>query len=236
MRLVARYEKKDDLRYISHLDLMRLIQRTLRRASIPIAYSKGFNPHPRLSFASALSVGMTSQDEYMDILLETSIDSEVFLESMKSKLPSGIILHGAIKASNDLPSLASLIERSEYGIVLSKEGLDNFNLEARLEKLLLEDEILVDKVTKRKTSIVDIKPMIHELNIKEDEDNYYINCTLSSGSKKNLNPRLFLEAIFDLENFSLDEIAYNIGRKKLLVYYKNQWISPFDMLVEEAHE
>jgi radical SAM-linked protein len=69
MRLVIKYTKEERVKYISHLDFLRLVQRAIRRADIPVAYSQGFNPHPRLSFASALAVGVTSEGEYLDIYL-----------------------------------------------------------------------------------------------------------------------------------------------------------------------
>ena len=78
MRLVVKYTKGEKVKYISHLDFMRLVQRALRRAEIPVAYSKGFNPHPRLSFASALAVGTTSDGEYLDIILEKEMDPKPY--------------------------------------------------------------------------------------------------------------------------------------------------------------
>jgi radical SAM-linked protein len=87
MRLFVRYAREERVKYISHLDLMRTFQRALRRAHIPVAYSTGFNPHPRLAFASALAVGVTSSDEYMDTILEEPMVPGEFVARMNSVMP-----------------------------------------------------------------------------------------------------------------------------------------------------
>ena len=70
MRIIASFYKHDEVRFVSHLDMQRLFQRAFRRAGLPLSYSKGFNPHPLLSFATALSVGYTSECEYFDVFLD----------------------------------------------------------------------------------------------------------------------------------------------------------------------
>ena len=114
VRLIVRFSKEERVKYISHLDLMRTLQRALRRAEIPVAFSQGFNPHPRLSFASALAVGMTSEGEYMDILLEQDLVPDEFCNRMNKVLPLGIRMLEAIKVSNKIPSLMSIVERADY--------------------------------------------------------------------------------------------------------------------------
>ena len=76
MRIIAVFHKIDGARHISHLDLMRAVQRALRRAGLPVRYSKGFNPHMVLSFASALSLGFTSVGEVMDVAMEEEVSPE----------------------------------------------------------------------------------------------------------------------------------------------------------------
>ena len=105
MRIVVKYTIGEKVKYISHLDFMRAVQRALRRAEIPVAYSKGFNPHPRLSFASALAVGTTSEGEYLDIVLEREMDPQILCYRMNEKLPEGIrFLKCVVVDENTLPN------------------------------------------------------------------------------------------------------------------------------------
>ena len=89
MILRIKFNKKNYLRYISHLDLMRLFQRSFNKANIPIKYSEGFNPHPKFSIGAPLSLGIESNEEYMDIDLEYMAVDE-FIERMNGVLPKDI--------------------------------------------------------------------------------------------------------------------------------------------------
>ena len=73
MRIIAAFEKTKELSYTSHLDVQRTLQRTFRRAALPLAYSKGFNPHPKLSFATALATGYTSAGEWFEVELDQAL-------------------------------------------------------------------------------------------------------------------------------------------------------------------
>ena len=82
----AKYKKEDDMIFISHLDLQRLLQRAFRRAEINLSYSQGFNPHPKMSYANALALGTESQGEYVDIEIEDDISAEEFLTRINEEL------------------------------------------------------------------------------------------------------------------------------------------------------
>lgn len=90
MRMMVVFEKGETLRYIGHLDLMRAMQRALRRSELPVSYSKGFNPHILLTFASALSTGAWGKREIMDVTLERDISPETFMEAMNAALPEDL--------------------------------------------------------------------------------------------------------------------------------------------------
>ncbi len=90
MILRVKFTKKGYLKYISHLDLMRLFERGFRRAQIPIKYSEGFNPQPKFSIANPLALGIESEEEYMDINLHERIPIDEFIERMNRELPDDI--------------------------------------------------------------------------------------------------------------------------------------------------
>ncbi|QIB26274.1 TIGR03936 family radical SAM-associated protein [Caloranaerobacter azorensis] len=138
----VRFSKKDDMKYISHLDLMRLFQRAFRRADIPVKYSQGFNPHPKFSLATALPIGVTSDGEYMDVELENDIDKDEFINRINDVLPDGIkILSGKyIKTSK---SLMSLIEWSDYIIEFYTTGnISKEDVENCIGKILEKDKFM----------------------------------------------------------------------------------------------
>ena len=89
-RLKIKYTKGEEIRFISHRDLMRLFQRAIRRAGIPIAYSQGFNPHMKISWGQALKVGQSSQGEYAELQLSEYIKPSQLRERLNQQLPQGI--------------------------------------------------------------------------------------------------------------------------------------------------
>ena len=118
MRLVVKFSKEDRVRYISHLDMMRTFQRAMRRAVLPVAFTQGFSPHPKMAFASALPVGLTSEGEYLDIIMESDIEPAEFDSRLNSALPSGIKIIQSIKLDPKHPSLMSMIQRASYRIFM----------------------------------------------------------------------------------------------------------------------
>ena len=92
MRMFVVFEKGERLRHIGHLDIMRTMQRALRRSGLPVSYSKGFNPHILLGFASALSVGAVGQNELMEVTLDQEVTSDEFNELLSKALPEDITL------------------------------------------------------------------------------------------------------------------------------------------------
>lgn len=119
----TKYAKKDGARYVSHLDLQRIFGRALRKAKIPVTYSQGFNPHPKLAFGSALGVGVTSSSEYIDIEIHQEIDLAAYVEAMNRVMPEGVDILGVeridlIDNAPKIPALMSVIDVSEYEITL----------------------------------------------------------------------------------------------------------------------
>ena len=106
-RLRIRFGRGEELKFISHLDIMRLWERALHRAQIPLAYSAGFSPHPRLSLAAPLAVGVTSEAELMDIFLARWVSPHSFTALVDQQLPSGIVLLGVYPVASAMPSLQS---------------------------------------------------------------------------------------------------------------------------------
>ena len=139
-RLRLTFARSEELKYISHLDLMRLWHRVLRRAGIPIAYSQGFSPHPRLSLAAPLAIGVTSAAELLDVFLERRVSPQFFMKSLLRQLPRGIDLREVYEVSLSLPSLQSQVRFAEYVVELAEQR-STAEVEAAIRSLLTEKRL-----------------------------------------------------------------------------------------------
>ncbi|MCI7779198.1 MAG: TIGR03936 family radical SAM-associated protein [Clostridiales bacterium] len=165
MRIIASFYKHDEVRFVSHLDMQRLFQRAFRRAGLPLSYSKGFNPHPLLSFATALSVGYTSECEYFDVFLDEKIDADEFRSRVNAVLPEGVAVTKAVDAGEMKTSLTTLMRSADYFARLDFDReVTSDELENALASLLT-GEIFVEKKTKGGMKDVDIRPLLISVNL-----------------------------------------------------------------------
>jgi radical SAM-linked protein len=139
-RLRIRFSRGEELKYISHLDLMRLWQRALVRAGIELAYSEGFNPHPRMSMAAPLALGVTSEAELMDIVLAKFMSPHVFTAAVGRQLPRGIFLQQIYNIPLTMPSLQSQLRHAEYTVGLTAEK-GRGEIEAAMTDLLNKETL-----------------------------------------------------------------------------------------------
>lgn len=190
MRLIVGFKKVDRMKYISHLDLMRTMQRAFNRADIPVAFTEGFNPHPRFSFAAPLSLGISGEHEIMDVMLKETFLPRVFAERMNQYLPKGIRIVWCGFVKDNKPSLMSAITHADYAIKLRER---DDSIAKKIAELMSVDCVNIEKKTKKGIKTVNIRPMIEQLSVEDDQE---IQCTIATGSKNNLNPKLLMEALF----------------------------------------
>ena len=134
-RLRIRFSRGQEVKFISHLDIMRLWHRALNRAGISLAYSEGFNPHPRMSLAAPLAVGVTSEAELMDITLTKFVSPHFFTAAVSRQLPPGIEILGVYPVAPTLPSLQSQVRYAEYKVEVETEK-EQKDIESALASLL----------------------------------------------------------------------------------------------------
>ncbi|MBC8477100.1 MAG: DUF2344 domain-containing protein, partial [Dehalococcoidia bacterium] len=120
-RLRIKFRRGAEVKYISHLDIMRLWQRALNRAGIALAYSEGFHPHPKISLAVPLAVGVTSEAELMDITLTRQVSPHFFTAAVTQQLPAGFEVLQVLPIAETMPSLQSQVRFSEYAVELATE-------------------------------------------------------------------------------------------------------------------
>jgi radical SAM-linked protein len=139
-RLRLKFSRGEELKFLSHLDLMRLWERALRRAGLPLAYSEGFSPHPQIALAAPLSVGVTSQAELMDVLLSRWVSPQSFMAQVGEQLPRGIDLLEAWPVGPKAPSLQSQVRFIEYRVeVVVEQGCEK--VESALQAFLAAKEL-----------------------------------------------------------------------------------------------
>ncbi len=131
VRVRMTYEKKDNLRYLSHLELMMTIERGVRRAGVTLEYSKGFHPSPQISFGPPLNVGVSGAKEYLDMEVVPPFDISLYGDLINAKMPEGIRVTGLSFIPRDLPALSQFISAYKYEISL-KRRISSEDVEERL--------------------------------------------------------------------------------------------------------
>ncbi len=161
-RLRIRFSRGEELKYISHLDLMRLWQRAFNRAGIALGYSEGFNPHPRMSLALPLALGVTSEAELMDIVLEKFLSPHSFSAVVGPQLPRGITIEGVFNTPLNLPSLQSQVRQAEYIVAIATDKT-KIEIESTINSLL--DKASLPWQHQRDTGPhkYDLRPLIDDL-------------------------------------------------------------------------
>ncbi|MCX8129343.1 MAG: TIGR03936 family radical SAM-associated protein [Clostridia bacterium] len=176
-----KFIRGEEVKFISHLDLMKTFERALRRSGLPIAYSQGFNPHPQMVFGLPLSVGVTSEAEYADFDLSTPVDTGEFIERLNGSLPNGLKILN-VKEKNVKDNIMASISMARYVILVSPElGWDAETLQGRIKNLLESKEIIVKKEGKKGARDIDIRPMIHSIEVGK------LNTEAMTGSENQVN-------------------------------------------------
>lgn len=161
----VKFTRGEDVKYISHLDMMRAFERAIRRANIPIAYSYGFNPHPQMVFGLPLSVGVTSEAEYADFELSGIIEPEEFVKRLNMELPSGLNLLVAKNKETKTNIMATIAMASYEILIYSKELKENI-IRDKINEFMQKAEIIIKKEGKGGVKNIDIWPMIQKLDVK----------------------------------------------------------------------
>ena len=196
------FSKEPSVKYVGHLDLIEVFDRAFRRAKMPLTFSEGFNPRPKLSFAHPLAVGISSIGEIGEIELEDKVEIADFINRMNEALPSGIRILSADYVE-EKKALMALVTSAEYKIELEGEKLSEEALKAFFE----QEEIVIDKKNKKKQIVqVNVKDMI--LDYKIDGLNVWVK--LMAGNEKTLRPDLLVNKINGVDDFRICREKINI--------------------------
>jgi radical SAM-linked protein len=159
-RLRVTFARGEEVKYITHLDLMRFWERALRRAGIPLAYSEGFSPSPRLALAAPLPVGVTSSGELMDVHLAQRVTPQHFIKVVSEQLSPGITVLEVREVGLGLPSLQSQVRWAEYEVDVASDRLAE--VKQAVEALLAARSIPWQHQREREMRRYDLRPLVQD--------------------------------------------------------------------------
>ncbi|MDX1689225.1 MAG: TIGR03936 family radical SAM-associated protein [Candidatus Promineifilaceae bacterium] len=209
-----KFSKIGPTRYISHLDLARALERALNRARVPVSYTQGYNPRPRMQFASALPLGFTSEAELADVWLEEEMVPAEAREQIMSRMAPGIVVHEVWEVPLDAPAMqASTLETAYVAQVddvidLGEDSIDRAELRQRVEGLLAAESVMRERRGKE----YDLRPLVLELDLEEDETGVLLlTMRLLLQPGKTGRPDEVLDAL------GLDPLSVRVHRTKIVL-------------------
>jgi radical SAM-linked protein len=165
-RVRIRYAKRGPLRFTSHRDFARAFERAVRRAGVPIAYSQGFTPHPKISYVGASPTGVASEAEYLELGLQAAVDPERLRLALDAALSPGLDVLEAVEAGPG-PALADLIEASRWRIELPE--LTSEQVSKAVDTFLAAEEVLVERMTKQGRRRFDARAAVVAITVESSD-------------------------------------------------------------------
>ena len=200
------YSEGDEVKFISHLDFLRTMVRTFRRANLPVKYSEGFNPHMVMTIGLPLSVGTTTVCDCLEAELTEDIDIPSAIESINAVCPRGIKILGIKKAEGLTP--LHLIDSALYSASFTTDKAVD------ISKYIAAPCVMIEKKSKRKINEVNIKDFIRSIELLSPEGtSHLVTMHINAGNTSNLKPELVLSSIADFFGTTITDIQ--IERKEI---------------------
>jgi radical SAM-linked protein len=210
MRARITFTKQGALRYTGHLDLHRLWERAMRRAELPISYSMGFHPQPKISIAAALPLGFASRGEVLDVRLNEDIPTEEIAARLKDNLPPDIQVTKIESVDERAPALQTQVLSAEYEVHLT-EPVDGSELKRKVEDLMKSESL----PRERRNKFYDLRPLIETLNVvTEAHGKVWLQMTLAARDGATGRPEEVLNALGI-------EPEYTRVERTLLIFQEN---------------
>jgi len=222
VKMLLAFQKGDMLRHLGHLDLQRAMHRALRRSGLPVRYSRGFHPHILVSFASALAVGVSSDEEIAEVALdmpEGSAGAEDCLARMNAVLPEALRAVRAVLVEDSYPALMEQLKQAGYTAWLPGAGVSA--LSGSIRGFLSETQVMATRVTKRGEALVNIRPMVHELTVTGEERGARLDMRLSLEESATLKPGLLISVLWERAGLLAEEMPVPVLRRTGLFGLRN---------------
>jgi radical SAM family uncharacterized protein/radical SAM-linked protein len=210
-KIRLKLEKKGLLRHLSHLEFQQVFYRACRRSQIPIHYSQGFRPNPKVSFGPALPVGVESEGEFVDLELSSGVRIMSLIGRLNSQLPAGLRITAWKRLSPKSVPISLSQENFKYKIEISQPEAIKKPIahECLITNLLQRDKVLISREKDKKTKILDIRPLIVSIKLIDESNNHIcLEMVLKNNPQGSAKPKEVLKEIYgeDITCFSSIEI------------------------------
>jgi radical SAM-linked protein len=203
--------KKGRIKFVSHLDMFRMMQRTVRRADIPLWYTEGFNPHPYMTFLMPLPLGQSGMKEPLDIRIEGEMSFGEIKKRLNSVMPEGIEIVDVAKPEHK----PNEIDAAEYELdIRFEDAVKAEAFSSGAEKIIEGGVLNAEKRSKKGIKTVNLCELVRSFEATAQGETVFIKTVLAAGNTVNLNAELLLNAL--LSELSAEDIDRNIVRTKLL--------------------
>ena len=199
MRAMIRFGKEPRLRFISHLDLQRFFQRALNRTGLPIAYTQGFNPHPVMSFGSALALGWTSEYEIIDIKLSAPMGRKRTEDAIRAALPEDLPVLEVRMVDDRHPAPMALVKMADYRVTL--EGETAGAVLSQIPAFMERENVPAIKKTKSGEKEINARPMV--ISLEPFEGGF--NARLMLTERESIKPDLLISLLADMAGVEAPE-------------------------------
>jgi radical SAM-linked protein len=228
VRYLTKFTKEENIKFISHLDVLKTIQKNIRRSGLPVEFSQGFNPHMNTSIAQPLSVGVYSSGEYMDMILTTETDEQEIVDKLNATAPSGIKYISALAipytpGEKKVPQAMALIDAARYTIKIKYSDVST--LEEEMTNLIENEIWNTIKKSKKGEREVNLKTLIKEFSFWIKDEFLILNVLISTGSREHLSADLLVQYIQEKTSNTLLESFVNVKREEMY-FYKDEKLVP----------
>ena len=230
VRMIVTFEKGMPLRHIGHLDLMRTMQRALRRSGLPIQYSQGFNPHIRLSFAAPLSVGVVGLREIMDVPMARETEPTAFLTALNAALPPALRARSARCVGDEYPTLMAKVAGSRIRVDMDKSD-DARAITAALDRFMALGEYQALRKTKSGENPANIRAFVLMASHDESDSGVSLHFIIENNASGSLKPALLMRCLCELAQ--TEDVPFLATREMILGLDERGGLTPLE---DFAHE
>lgn len=210
------------MKFIGHLDMMRYFQKAMRRAQIDICYSEGFSPHQIMSFAAPLGIGITSDGEYFDIEVHTSLSTNDAMKALNDTMVDGVEVTGYVLLADNAQTAMSVVAAADYDLFYKDGYQSPFSVAEWQEKIRThftdKTTFTIMKKTKKSEREVDLKPLVYDLSVNEVKGQIVFSIKVSTGSTDNIKPELVLASLYEQLGLIYQNESIQIHRKEVYAF------------------
>lgn len=222
--------KGNEIRFIAHLDYARAIERAVRRANLPAAYSEGFNPHMKLAFASALGVGVASDAEYVDIELKQELAVNEVVTRLSDNLPPGVRLKRAKYIPASSPALMASVNLAKYNVTAALlPGTERAAIDASISNFNNAQEAHFTRQSPKGKREISVKEYVKQVNASIEENRLRISFSGIITPKGTIKPSEVIETLVASFGLPIDKDSISINRLGLYIADKGIQMSPLDL-------